>query len=134
MPRLGSRHKGQGAIVADLTGKIPGTPQPAVGIVTALRLDLEEALPPRAAISGERRAFAAFDGQAQRRQIGPGGDLVSLSSRGERVLGCERLADRRLEGAEVYEGSKAQACLMSAAEQAKGDVHDIVAGWHHDRF
>src|SRR5216683_8072603 len=116
MPWLGRRHKGQRAVVADLSDKIAGTPQPALGNITALRLDLEKALPLRASIGGERRVVAALNGEVQRRQVGPGGDLVSLSPGGERVTRCHGLADRRLDRVEVDEGSEAQAYLLSAAD------------------
>ena len=134
MPWLRRRDKGQRAIGADLSDKIAGAPQPASGLIPPLRLDLEEALPPRAAIGDERGALAALDGQTQRRQVGPGSDLVSLSSRGERVAGGQGLADRRLDRVKVDEGSETQACSLSVAMQPKSHVNDVVAGRQNNRL
>src|SRR5207245_11609214 len=54
MPWLRCRDKGQGPIAADLADEIARAPQPASRLITALRLDLEEALPLPAAIGDER--------------------------------------------------------------------------------
>ena len=134
MPSLRRSDQGQRAILADLSGKVAGAPQPASRIVTALRLDVVEALAARAAIGGKGRAFGALHGQPQNRQIRPGADLVSVAPDGQRIARGERLADRCLERTKIDQGSEPQADAPAVAEQAKGGMHDVLARGHDNRL
>src|SRR6476646_7647340 len=117
MPSLRCSDQGQRAILADLSGKVAGAPQPASRIVTALRLDVVETLAAQAAIGGKSRAFGTLHRQPQDWQIQPGADLVSVAPDGQRIAREERLADRRLERANVDQGSHPQADAPAVAER-----------------
>ena len=133
MPSLGCSDQRQRAILADLSGKVAGAPQPAPRIVTALRLDVVKALAAHAAIGGKGRAFGALHRQSQSRQIRPGADLVSVAPDGQRIARGQRLTDRRLERTKVDQGSHPQADAPAVAERAKRGMYDVLARGHDNR-
>ena len=134
MPSLGCSDQRQRAILADLSGKVAGAPQPAPRIVTALRLDVVKALAAHAAIGGKGRAFGALHRQPQSRQIRPGADLVSVAPDGQRIARGQRLTDRRLERTKVDQGSHPQADAPAVAERAKRGMHNVLARGHDNRL